>query len=218
MTPPGQPAVDGAVLAPELTETIRAARAQLERSILEGRLQDDPLRFPLRAMSTTLDALHRLFVDGTLTLAATLKQAQHPFPEEAVARIERVARESARGLTPKGEADLVRAVADRSAHEAARSVAAIGRSVRIGLYLTALGAAIAVAAAGFVAGRLTAGDRYTLLDAGFVAQLAELNDVPGLRDYCWRHKVATDVGMKCSLPDVWMRGPAASPDRKAAAR
>ncbi len=82
------PAPDPTREAPELGETIRAAQAQLERAILEGRLQDDPIRFPLSALSTMLGALHRLFVDGTLTLEATLKAARQPIDREAMAQIE----------------------------------------------------------------------------------------------------------------------------------
>jgi len=78
-------------LAPELGEAIRAAQAELEQAILEGKLQDDPLRYPLAALSTTLGTLHRLFADGTLTLSAALKAAQQPISEERLARLEQAA-------------------------------------------------------------------------------------------------------------------------------
>ena len=78
-------------LAPELGEMIRAAQAQIDRSVLEGKLLEDPIRFPLAALSTTLGALHRLFVDGTLTLSRTLDAARQPIGEERLAALERAA-------------------------------------------------------------------------------------------------------------------------------
>ena len=79
------------ILAPELDAAIRAAQAELEQSILEGKLQDDPLRYPLAALSTALGTLHRLFADGTLTLSAALKAAQQPISEDRLARLEQAA-------------------------------------------------------------------------------------------------------------------------------
>lgn len=86
--PPTPPSLEPTREAPELEETIRAAQAQLERAILEGRLQDDPIRYPLSALSTMLGVLHRLFVDGTLTLEATPKAARQPLDRQAITDIE----------------------------------------------------------------------------------------------------------------------------------
>src|SRR5689334_13454411 len=63
-------------LAPELTRLVRQAQADLERSVTEAKLHDDPIRFPLAAISTTLEAIHRLFVDGSLALAQAAKASQ----------------------------------------------------------------------------------------------------------------------------------------------
>jgi hypothetical protein len=67
-------------LAPELGETVRRAQAELADAIDQGGLRDDPLRFPLMAVSTLLGALHRVCVDFLLTLRQTLRASQQPAP------------------------------------------------------------------------------------------------------------------------------------------
>jgi hypothetical protein len=55
---------------------VHQAQAELERSVTEAKLHDDPIRFPLQAISTTLEAIHRLFVDGSLAIAQAAKAPQ----------------------------------------------------------------------------------------------------------------------------------------------
>jgi len=194
MTMPARPAAKAPELAPELAETIRAARAQIERSILEGRLQEDPIRYPLAALSTTLEALHRLFVDGSQTIAENVRLAQKPISDGDLARLENAAVTGA----------------DRRAAELAR--AHHRRTI-------ALAAAIlVVAAAGaFLVGQWTADERIAdkvnertvrIQNAAFMAQIAEVNDVNALRAYCLAHPTRQgEAYWKCALPDVWVVAP-----------
>jgi hypothetical protein len=53
--------------------------------------------------------------------------------------------------------------------------------------------------------------------AAFVAQLAEVNDPSELRTKCEANvKQVADSYLRCTLPDVWVRGP--QPQTKKAAR
>lgn len=73
---------------PESGDAIRSARDKLTQTAQIAHLTNDPMAPFVDALSTTLGALHRLFVDGTRTLDATLKAARQPMDREALAKIE----------------------------------------------------------------------------------------------------------------------------------
>jgi hypothetical protein len=56
-------------LAPETGAAVRAAQEALEREAARVALVNDPIRPILRAVSLALGACHRLYVDGSLTMA-----------------------------------------------------------------------------------------------------------------------------------------------------
>jgi hypothetical protein len=78
-------------LAPEVGDVITEARSEMERLMQMGELQNDPLRHPIAALSVHLDALHKLFVDGTLTLASQIEAAKRPVSEEDIRRLTQAA-------------------------------------------------------------------------------------------------------------------------------
>jgi hypothetical protein len=53
-----------------MAATVAGAQADLEDAINRGQLHDDPLQYPLRAVSLLLCAMHRLCVDFLLTFKA----------------------------------------------------------------------------------------------------------------------------------------------------
>jgi hypothetical protein len=65
-------------LAPELGGEIDRAIAEIERSVMEAKLTEDPLRHALHAQATFLRAVERLYVDATLTIGAHVAAAKQP--------------------------------------------------------------------------------------------------------------------------------------------
>lgn len=68
--------------APEVGEVVREARAAFTRAEQKAELGNDPLRYVLQALSLHLDAQHKLYVDGNLTLAEQIKRGQKPDVKE----------------------------------------------------------------------------------------------------------------------------------------
>jgi hypothetical protein len=64
--------------APGLEATIDAAVADLDRSIMEAKLNEDPLRFALQAQSSFLRAVQRLYADAALTIGEQITAAKQP--------------------------------------------------------------------------------------------------------------------------------------------
>lgn len=69
-------------LAPEVGEVVREARAAFARAEQKAELGNDPLRYVLQALSLHLDAQHKLYVDGNLTLTEQIKRGQKPDVKE----------------------------------------------------------------------------------------------------------------------------------------
>jgi hypothetical protein len=69
---------DAGRLAPETGDEISAAQAELDRALQIANLTNDPLRYVLSAMSAHQRAMHRLFVDGGLTLTQAISEAKQP--------------------------------------------------------------------------------------------------------------------------------------------
>ncbi|MBX9702202.1 MAG: hypothetical protein K2X74_22390 [Acetobacteraceae bacterium] len=111
----------------------------------------------------------------------------------------------ARGLTPDGERELVRRVAEAAAAGAEREVASLAR--RLDLRTSAL---LALAASlllggGYVFGRWDGTARATAgTGASFLASVAELNDPAALRRHCERTAYDHGGGRACTLPPVWV--------------
>lgn len=65
-------------IAPEASAAIRAAQDSLEQEARKAALVGDPTAGPLSSMSLMLGSMHKLFVDGSLTLARQIETAgQH---------------------------------------------------------------------------------------------------------------------------------------------
>ncbi len=121
----------------------------------------------------------------------------------------------ARGLTPDGERELVRRVAEAAAAGAERGVGRLSRRIelRTGLALALAGAALF--AGGYALGRRDGGGRMEgPASAAFVAGIAELNDVGALRRHCERTGYEQTGRRACDLPPVWISTPAAATARR----
>lgn len=113
----------------------------------------------------------------------------------------------ARGLTPDGERDLVRRVAEAAAAGAEREFLRLSRraELRTGLVLALAG--ILLLASGYAIGRRAELDRAEgPLGAAFIAGIAELNDVAALRRHCERTGYEEGGRRACDLPPVWING------------
>ncbi|TCZ54606.1 hypothetical protein [Roseicella aquatilis] len=113
----------------------------------------------------------------------------------------------ARGLTPEAERELVRRVAEAAAAGAEREVARLSRRVelRTGLGLAAAG--LLLLGGGYALGRWDAAARAEApRGAGFLAEVAELNDLAALRRHCERNAYDHAGRRACALPPVWIGG------------
>lgn len=64
------------LIADEASAAVRAAQDALNEQVRRGALTNDPLRHYLEAMSIALGAMHKMFIDGTLTIAQAVEQAK----------------------------------------------------------------------------------------------------------------------------------------------
>lgn len=120
----------------------------------------------------------------------------------------RSAAAGARGLTPEGEAALVRRVAETAAESARQETAGLAAQLQRRTALIASGAALALLGIGFLGGRWSdTGQVQALQGAGFIAQIAEANNPQALREHCLAHAFAQGSGTACTLPPVWIRAP-----------
>jgi hypothetical protein len=92
-------------LAPELPEIIANARAEIDRAIEVGGLQNDLIRHAFTALSVHLEALYRVLTDATLTIGNQLQEARRPIAEEDIRRLSKASADGAWRTT----AELVRA-------------------------------------------------------------------------------------------------------------
>jgi hypothetical protein len=94
-------------LTPELEATIEAAIDELDRSVTEAKLQDDPLRLPLAALASFLRAQRQLYVDATVMLAAQIEAVQQPISAADIARLNAAAARHAARQIPRALDRLV---------------------------------------------------------------------------------------------------------------
>lgn len=81
-----QPAV-----APEFEVAIEAAVAELDRSVMEAGLNDDPLRHPLAALALFLRAQRQLYVDDKAAREQQIAASRRPIGDEDMRRLTRAA-------------------------------------------------------------------------------------------------------------------------------
>ena len=126
---------------------------------------------------------------------------------EAAETARAAATEGARGLTAEGERALIDKVGGEVAAVAEREVERlVGRlDLRRALQLAVLG--LVVLGAGYGVGRWD-GERQgaaAIEGASFVAQILSLNDARLLAQRCRETQRATQGGMACELPWVWVK-------------
>ncbi len=179
----------------------------MARGIQLGSLTGDPIRHVFAAMSSHLDANYQIGQAFRATVA------------DAVKEVREAAGSGARGLTPKGEDELVQRLRERTAYEAQQAVTRIGRTMRAGVVVTAVAVGGVLASAGFIAGRWTADERVIgMRDAAFMAQLAEVNGARNLREFCQANPGQVDGDWQtCKLPALWVhRATGLAPVKKTA--
>jgi len=113
----------------------------------------------------------------------------------------------ARGLTPGGERELVRRVAEAAAAGAEREMASLARRIDLRTSALLAVAGLLLLGGGYALGRWDSVTRAT--DFGgvsFFAAVAELNDVGALRRHCERTGYEQAGRRACDLPPVWIGG------------
>ena len=118
----------------------------------------------------------------------------------------------ARGLTPEGERDLVRRVAEAAAAGAEREMASLARPIELRSSALLALAALVLLGGGYALGRWDGTARAAgSAGASFLASVAELNDTAALRQHCERTAYDHGGGRACSLPPVWVAPAAVYP-------
>lgn len=111
----------------------------------------------------------------------------------------------ARGLTPDGERELVRRVAEAAAAGAEREMASLARRLDLRTSALLALAALLLLGGGYVFGRWDGTARAAAgTGASFLASMAELNDPAALRRHCERTAYDHGGGRACTLPPVWV--------------
>ncbi|TCZ51449.1 hypothetical protein [Roseicella aquatilis] len=111
----------------------------------------------------------------------------------------------ARGLPPEAERELVRRVAEAIAAGAEREMARLSRRVELRTALALAG--LLLLGGSYALGRWDATARAEApRGAGFLAQVAELNDLAVLRRHCERNAYDHAGRRACTLPPVWIGG------------
>lgn len=86
----GDPSLE-ASLPPEMDQVVAEARAEMDRLVELGGLQNDPLRHPIQALSVHLGALHTLMLDSSRTLAKQIGEARQSINDEDIRRLSQAA-------------------------------------------------------------------------------------------------------------------------------
>jgi hypothetical protein len=71
-------ATPAAGISSDMEAAIAEARVQMARLSELGGLRNDPLRFPIEALSVHLEALHQLMADAIFTIASHVAAARQP--------------------------------------------------------------------------------------------------------------------------------------------
>lgn len=179
---------------------IASAQADIAKGVEKAGLRDDPLRYPLAAISTTLG----LFPDLIKHMREAAQEAQRPLDAAAVERMEKAAAQGA----SRASAELVRAHNRRSVLIGSLSVAA---SVILAL------------AGGYWWGRSAAITSFRISEANFAAMmhdspqaaigwlhLAQLNDYSEVMASCRGDNAIKETsGRKACMLPVWLDPPPA---------
>lgn len=115
----------------------------------------------------------------------------------------------ARGLTPEGEAELIRRVTDAVAETTEREAERVIRRFDLQMGLRMAVGMLLLLGSGYSLGQANADPARaaSIESAAFMAQLAEMNDFRTIRDHCLKHTVPQNGGTACDLPMVWLRHP-----------
>ena len=174
---------------------VKAAQEDIAQGVEKAGLRNDPIRYPLAAISTVLG----LFPDFLRYMHDTVEEARQPLDAAALARMERAVAEGA----SRASSALVRA------HNR--------RSVIVGSLVVALFVGVGLGG-GYWWGRSDAITRFHLSEAGFAAMmhdspaaatgwlaLARVNDYDTLMGACHGSRgFVTDEGRHACLAPLWM--------------
>lgn len=125
---------------------------------------------------------------------------------EAAETAGEAARGGARGLTPEGEAELVRRVAEAAGLATRREAARIVRRSGFATGALLAAAGLLLAGAGYGVGRWDGARQgaAAVEGAAFLAQVAALNDARAMAEECRRTRRREKQGIACDLPPVWI--------------
>jgi hypothetical protein len=68
--------------APDVEADIELALSELDRSVLEAKIHDDPLRLPLSALASFLRAQRGLYADSVVSMQRSIEAARQPVRDE----------------------------------------------------------------------------------------------------------------------------------------
>ncbi|GEO42595.1 hypothetical protein SAE02_67430 [Skermanella aerolata] len=115
----------------------------------------------------------------------------------------------ARGLTPEGEAELIRRVTDAVAETTEREAERVIRRFDLQMGLRMAMGMLLLLGSGYSLGQANADPvpAASIESGAFMAQLAEMNNLRAIRDHCLKHTVPQNGGTACELPMVWLKRP-----------
>ncbi len=188
---------------------VKAAQEDIAQGVEKAGLRNDPIRYPLAAISTVLG----LFPDFLRYMHDTAEEARQPLDAAALARMEKAAAEGA----SRASSALVRA------HNR--------RSVVVGSLVVVLFVAAGLGG-GYWWGRSDAITRFRLSESGFAAMmhdspavasgwlaLARMNDYDTLMGACHGSRgFMTDEGRHACLAPLWLDDEKAAPPPAKAAK
>ena len=123
----GDPSSDPS-LPPEMDQVIAEARAEMDRLVELGGLQNDPIRHPIQALSVHLGALHTLMLTSSRTLAKQIEAARQSINDEDIRRLSQAAASGAE----RRAAELARSANRRTVAIATASVLALMGASAVG--------------------------------------------------------------------------------------
>lgn len=149
-----------------------------------------------------LDLLRRAGIDETKPLHTVLLASY-----DAATQAREAIGTGARGLTPEGEADLIRRVALAATAATEREAARIVRRSSFTTAAVLMVAGLLLAGVGYGVGRWD-GQRQGMAafeGATFLAQVAALNDARAMAEKCRQTRRREAGGIACDLPPVWVK-------------
>jgi hypothetical protein len=180
-------------IPPDVEADIELALTELDRSVLEARIHDDPLRLPLSALASFLRAQRGLYADSIVTMQRSIETARQPVRDDHLRRavVQGISSHASGAVRTMGWRNVLLAASILVASIVAGAGGGYWFGYRLGLTETAPLAGLAPA------------------EASAWSQLMHNNSAVNAIDVCENGKVAKtpDGRRACALP-MWLDPPA----------